>query len=120
MDVGSTSARAVKCGYNFDPAKLKSQYITAETANDPADADKIAKVYDATFNGVSKAISTKGAEYCSKEKTARIKEALNRHLAGDYTPSPPEPVEQEEGLFGNMSSNSSSSEGVNVKQVFEH
>ncbi len=38
MDVAATSARAIKCGYNFDPVKLKSQFLTSETTSSPADA----------------------------------------------------------------------------------
>jgi hypothetical protein len=121
LDVGATSARAIKCGYNFDPAKLRGQFLTAETAANPADAGKLAQVYDSAFSGVSKAIAAKGDDYCSAAKTTKIKEALNRHLAGDYTPSPPEPVEQDEGLFGGWgSSGSSDSGGVDTKHVFEN
>jgi hypothetical protein len=120
MEVGSTSARAIKCGYNFDPAKLKNQFLTTEAAANPADSAKLAQVYDLTFNGISKALAAKGIEYCSKAKTDRIKEALNRHLAGDYTPSPPEPVEQDEGLFGSAPSSSSSDTPFNTKAPFEN
>lgn len=120
MEVGSTSARAIKCGYNFDPAKLKSQFLAAEAAANPDDTAKIAQVYDLTFNGISKALATKGADYCSKAKTDKIKEALNRHLAGDYTPSPPEPVEQDEGLFGSAPSSSSNDTPFNTKAPFEN
>lgn len=120
MEVGATSARAIKCGYNFDPAKLKNQFLTAETAANPADAAKLAQVYDLTFNGISKALAAKGTDYCSKAKTDKIKEALNRHLAGDYTPSPPEPVEQDESLFGSAPSSSSTETPFNNKAPFEN
>jgi hypothetical protein len=120
MDVAATSARAIKCGYNFDPAKLKNQYLAAETASDPAEAPKLNQVYDVTFSGVSKALATKGNEYCSKEKTARIKTALNRHLAGDYTPSPPENAPEEASLFGGGGGNTSSETPFNTKAPFEN
>jgi hypothetical protein len=120
MEVGATSARAVKCGYNFDPAKLRGQFLAAETAANPADAGKLTQIYDTTFNGISKAVAAKGADYCTEAKTNRIKQALNRHLAGDYTPSPPGAVEQEDGIFGGFGSGSNSDEGVNTKQVFEN
>ncbi|HEY8194319.1 MAG TPA: hypothetical protein VIF13_04660 [Hyphomicrobium sp.] len=119
MDVAATSARAIKCGYNFDPTKLKNQFLATQTAADPASAEKLTQIYDTTFNGVSKAITDKGSDYCSAEKTARIKLALNRHLAGDFTPSPPEPSEPD-GIFGGWGSGSTSSEGVNSKAVFEN
>ena len=69
MEVGATSARAIKCGYNFDPAKLKNQFLTAETAANPADAAKLLRSTILTFNGISKALAAKGADYCSKAKT---------------------------------------------------
>lgn len=120
MDVAATSARAIKCGYNFDPAKLKNQFLSTETAANPPDAAKLTQVYDASFNGVSKSLAEKGADYCSELKVAKIKLALTRHLAGDYTPSPPEPVEEEGLLSGWGGGGSNSSEGVNMKQVFEN
>lgn len=123
MGVAATSARAVKCGYNFDPTKLRDQYIASETATNPADAAKLSQVYDTAFRGVSKAVAEKGSDYCSAGKTASIKSALNRHLAGDYTPAPPEGAEeQDEGIFGGMGSGSSSSEnqGANMQNIFAH
>lgn len=111
MQVGSTSARALKCGFNFDPVKLKTQFLAAETPalTNPADATRIGQIYDTAFNGISKAVASQGEAYCSPGKTRSIKEALNRHLAGDYTPSPPEPqAEEDDGLFGSFSSDGSS------------
>ncbi|MFT3730729.1 MAG: hypothetical protein QM780_04775 [Hyphomicrobium sp.] len=109
MGVAATSARAVKCGYNFDPAKLKSQYLASETAHAPALGDKLSQVYDTAFAGVTTAISEKEKEeqYCLPERTARIKEALNRNLAGDYTPPPSESPEDSGGLFSGWGSNNS-------------
>jgi len=107
IQVGSTSARALKCGFNFDPVKLRTQYLAADAAANPADAEKISKAYDIAFNGVSKAVATQGESYCSEGKTGQIKEALNRHLAGDYTLPPPQPSEEDEGLLGSLGSTSS-------------
>ncbi len=104
MQVGTTSARALKCGFNIDPAKLRGQFITAETAASPADSVKITQVYDTAFRGVSRAVASQGEIYCSERKVAQIKEALTRHLAGDYSPSPPEPEPEEEGLFSSVGS----------------
>ncbi|MEQ1714536.1 MAG: hypothetical protein ABL907_00905, partial [Hyphomicrobium sp.] len=99
MQVGTTSARAIKCGFNFDPVKLRTQFLAAETAANPAEADKAARVYDTSVNGVAKAVSGQGESYCTEQKNAQIKEALNRHLAGDYAPPPPAPAVEEDGLF---------------------
>lgn len=103
FQVGATSARAIKCGYNFDPVKLRTQFLAAEGATNPAGVDQIAKVYDTTFNGVSKAVAGEGDGYCTPRKLASIKEALTRHLAGDFTPPPPAPSE-DEGILGSIGS----------------
>ena len=118
LQVGTTSARALKCGFNIDPAKMRTQFLTAETAANPADAAKITQVYDTAYKGVSRAVATQGEIYCTEKKVAQIKEALTRHLAGDYTPAPPEPdPEDEEGLFSSLGSESSGgSEGLSKFQ----
>lgn len=100
FQVGSTSARAVKCGFYFDPGKLKQQYLAAEaTLGTPvADMAKVEKIYDVSFNGISRGIATK-EDYCSQVKTKEIKEDLTRHLAGDYTPRQPKKVAADQGGF---------------------
>lgn len=105
FQVAGTAARALKCGFNFDAAKLRTQYLAADAAT--ADSAKLAQTYDVTFNATGKAIAGQDEAYCSPTKTTKIKEALNRHLAGDYAPAPPEVVEDDGGLFGSLGSNSS-------------
>jgi hypothetical protein len=100
FQVGTASARAIKCGFNFDPVKLKTQYLAYEAAANPADTPKIEKIYDVAFNGVSKAVAGAGEEYCSANKVATVKEDLARHLAGDYSPAQRAAVAQDTGLFG--------------------
>ncbi|MGQ0457602.1 MAG: hypothetical protein ACT4OU_11130 [Hyphomicrobium sp.] len=100
LQVGTTAARAQKCGFNFDPVKLRTQFLAAEGGASPADAEKLGRIYDTAYRGVGKAVVDQGEAYCSSQQTTKIKIALNRHLAGDYTPSPPEPVEEEPSLFG--------------------
>jgi len=110
FQVGTTSARAVKCGFNFDPAKLKTSYIAYERQQPGAqDAAKIERIYDVSFGGVAKAVAAEG-EYCSDAKTKSIKADLARHLAGDYTPGAPPKVAEEEGLFSGMGSGSEAKE----------
>lgn len=114
FQVGGVSARAVKCGYNFDPAKLKSTFLATEAAAvAPQDLGQIERTYDITYNAVAKAIAAE-PNYCSAERTADIKAALTRHLAGDYTPSPPKKVVVEDSGwfdFGGSSSESGPSFG---------
>jgi hypothetical protein len=100
FQVGTVSARAIKCGFNFDPAKLKANYLAYERAmgGPAADLSKLEKIYDVSFNGIAKAVSGE-ADYCTPEKTQKIKADLARHLAGDYTPSALPKAPPEEGLF---------------------
>lgn len=113
FQVATVSARAIKCGYNFDPAKLKTNYLGYERAlSATADVAGIEKAYDVSFNAVAKAVAGR-SDYCSAEKTKTIKTDLARHLAGDYTPSPPPKKEEEEGLFSGWGSGGSEdSKGV--------
>ncbi len=100
--VGVTSARAAKCGFFFDPVKLRGNFLAAEqqTGASPEDLAKIEKNYDVSAATMTKVIANE-ENYCSDEKTKYIKADLTRHLAGDYTPGSPHPKKQEddEGLF---------------------
>lgn len=101
FQVGSTSARAVKCGYNFDPVKLKTSFLSNEAAAvSAADIPRVEKVYDTAYNGVAKAVAGQ-AGYCTPDKTADIKANLTRHLAGDYSPAQVKKQVEEPGWFSN-------------------
>lgn len=111
MQVGSVAARAMKCGYNFDPFKLKTSFLAAEQAGGTTDLVSVEKVYDTAYNGVIKGAATK-SEYCSDNKTAEIKADLSRHLAGDYNPPALKQVAQEDGgLFSGWGDTSGEDEG---------
>ncbi len=115
VQVGRTAARAQKCGFNFDQTKLRTQFLASESASLPtaADSDRLAQSYDASYRGVARAINAQGEDFCTTQKSQTIKTALTRHLAGDYTPSPPEPViEDDGGLFGGFGSSADNSENV--------
>ena len=118
FQVGSVTARATKCGYNFDPAKLKANYMAYETSMGlaPADTGKIDKIYTVAFNGITKAAAS-DPNYCNEKKTKEIKEDLNKLLAGDYTPTQRKvaAAEQDEGLFGGMFGGSSDGESEGYK-----
>ena len=117
FQVGTASARAVKCGFNFDPAKLKTNYIAYEKQQPGGqDTAKIERIYDVSFNGVAKAVAAEG-EYCSEAKTKTIKADLGRHLVGDYTPRN-EPKKEEDGLFSGMGS--SDGPGMKLKHPMDN
>ena len=119
FQVGTASARAVKCGFNFDPAKLKTNYLAYEKQQPGGqDISKVERIYDVSFNGVAKAVAAEG-DYCSDGKTRQIKADLSRHLAGDYTPNPPK-VEEEEGLLSGWGSGGSDSEGMKIKHPMDN
>lgn len=105
FQVGSVTARATKCGYNFDPAKLKANYIAYETSMGlaPADTAKLDKIYTIAYSGITKAAAS-DPNYCSEKKTKEIKEDLGKLLAGDYTPTQRKvaAAAQDEGLLGGM------------------
>jgi multidrug resistance efflux pump len=87
VQVAAVSARAAKCGFNFDPVALKTGFMTAESklATDQAALDKTEREYDTLRGKVATAIS-KEPDFCSDAKTRDIKADLTRHLAGDFTP----------------------------------
>mgnify|MGYP000844156534 CR=1 FL=1 len=121
LQVGSTAARAVKCGYNFDPMKLKASYLAYETGMgaDVAGVQKITQIYDVAYNGVTKAAAG-DQKYCTPDRTAEIKTALTRHLAGDFAPVFKAAAPQEDtGLFGGIwggGSNTGSDKDVAIDQ----
>ena len=112
FQVGTVSARAIKCGFNFDPAKLKTNYLAYETPARPAPTSrKVERIYDVSFNGVAKAVAGE-TDYCSRREDARpSRPTSRRHLAGDYTPSPRRRSQQEDGLFSGWGSGGSRQRG---------
>ncbi len=108
LEVAAVSARATKCGYNFDPARLRSGYLASEaTGGLPIDQmANLEKAYDAAHSGVLKAISGQG-DYCTEQRTNQIKADLTRHLAGDYSirQTKQVAVKKDDGIFGGLFSN---------------
>jgi hypothetical protein len=94
-----TSASAVKCGYNFDPARLRSSYISFETAKGtpPPEVARAEQVYDSTRQAYA-ANLTKIADFCSEAETDKIKKTLNQQLAGNFDIEAKKP-EVDIGLF---------------------
>ncbi len=112
FQVGTVSARAVKCGYNFDAQKLRASFLASEAAASAGQMPRIEQIYDVSYNGVIKATAA-DPKYCSDQRTKEIKTDLNRHLAGDFTPAPPKKVVAESGgLFSDWGDSSGDSAGV--------
>jgi hypothetical protein len=90
--VAWTSARAKRCGFYFDPAKLKINYMNYERSQGAASEQmaKIEQAYDTTFRTISDKIAG-DAGYCSDRRGIDIKADLERHLAGDYNANLPQP-----------------------------
>jgi hypothetical protein len=89
LHAGATSARAAHCGYNFDPARVRTAYLAYEATQDGS-AEKLAKL-EKTFDYTRQSIQSrleKPHEYCDDARTAKIKEDLTKLLAGDFTPPP--------------------------------
>lgn len=82
--VAATSARAERCGFNFNPDRLRESFLAAEMSQPGAPSD-LAQKYDFTRKGVI-AATVSDDTYCTEGRTRIIKADLTRHLAGDYNP----------------------------------
>jgi hypothetical protein len=119
FQVGTVSAKAIKCGFNFDPAKLKNNYLTYERTLTPgADLSKVERIYDVSFNGVAKVVAGE-ADYCSDEKTKAIKADLSRHLAGDYTPAIRPKAPEQDGVFDSVFAGDTSGQEYDERKKVE-
>lgn len=87
MHAAATSARATKCGYNFDASRLREAFIAAEARQGLAGAElaKAQSTYDFTHGQIAKRIAA-DQDYCNEARTAEVKLALTKVLAGDFTP----------------------------------
>jgi hypothetical protein len=99
--VAWTSARAQRCGFNFDPAKLRASYLAYEARQSPPDQlTKAEKVYDSAYKAIRTSVGA-DPDYCTDSKSAAIKNDLTRHLAGDFKIDLPAPKKVEScGFFG--------------------
>lgn len=119
--VAWTSARAKRCGFYFDPAKLRASYLTYESRQGAAGEQlaKIEKSYDTTFKVISDRVSSE-ADYCTEKKGAEIKAHLERHLAGDYAANFPKPkVAESCGFFGCGGDTSTSDDPFSAKDFWK-
>ncbi len=120
IQVAWTSARAQRCGFYFDPARLRTTYLGYEQRQAGMTSEQFAKIqasYDSTFKTISAKVSA-DPDYCSDKKGEEIKADLQRHLAGDYAPNLPKPKPGEGCGFFGCSSTASSDEKFDAKKVF--
>jgi hypothetical protein len=120
VQVAWTAARAQRCGFFFDPAKLKANYLAYEGKQAGAGNEmaKVQQVYDSTFQAISVKISA-DAGYCTDKKSAEIKVDLNRHLAGDYSPNLPKPALAHCGALFDPCDSGASNEQFNGKKFLD-
>jgi hypothetical protein len=99
--VAWTSARAQRCGFYFDPAKLRTSYLAYESRQSAGEhLAKVEKTYDSTFQAIRQRVAS-DPDYCTDAKSTEIKKDLTRHLAGDFKPNFPKPkVVESCGFFG--------------------
>ena len=96
---GAVTARAARCGYNFDAAMIRSSYLAHEAGLGaaPEQMAKLQQTYDVAHNGVAKAAAA-DSDYCTDRRTRDIKADLGRLLEGNFEAPKKQPV-KEEGLF---------------------
>lgn len=88
IQVGWTSARASHCGFVFDPAKLRSDFLASEASSGipPDQMKKVEQAYDYTHDTVRDTIKD-DMGYCTKARLDAIRSDLNRYLAGNFAPA---------------------------------
>lgn len=99
--VAWTSARAQRCGFYFDPGKLRASYLAYEAKQvNGADLANAEKSYDTTFKVISDRVRA-DPDYCTDKKGTEIKADLQRHLKGDFNANfPKAKVADTCGFFG--------------------
>ncbi len=119
VQVGATSARAVRCGFYFDPAKLKASFLAAEAAAGaaPEQLQKIEREYEYIRLSLTKKIGD-DKDYCTEAKAREIKSDLNRHLAGDFTP-PVKKEQAQEGFLAGLMDGGTESKPFKADQFFD-
>jgi len=123
IQVAWTSARAQRCGFNFDTAKMRTNYLSYEQRQGAAGEQlgKIQSTYDGTFKTISGKVSS-DPDYCTDKRSNEIKADLQRHLAGDYKPNLPKPqaaVAQCGGLFGGSCDSGASDKKFETKDFYD-
>jgi hypothetical protein len=119
VQVAWTSARAQRCGFNFDQAKLKANYIASEqrAGADTGRLGAIEKTYDTTVAKI-KATIPQSDVYCTDKQSAVIKADLTRHLSGNYEPNFPDDKKNAEGGLFTKAADSTTYDRFDPKTIW--
>lgn len=121
IHIGWVTARAQRCGFHFDPAKVKASYFAYESAQGATgdQLNRIQRAYDYSHSSISQRV--KGdADYCDSKRSVEIKEHLGKVLAGDYSVPPPKQVAQKKGggMFSDMFETPPSAKPMDTDKIF--
>ncbi len=102
VKIGELSAKAEKCGYNFDVTRLRTSFLANEVQQglDAAATTKLTNTYDLARQVTLREIG-EGEGYCTAARTEAIKPALRQVLAGNFVVSEI-PKKQSSGIFGDL------------------
>lgn len=119
LHIAATSARAHRCGFYFDGAALRTNFLAAEAALAPAPADltKIGQSYDYTALKVAQSIKNSEA-YCNEARTAAIKKSLQSALAGNYE-APAKETKKASGGLGDFFDVDSAPEKFDKDNIYD-
>lgn len=120
LQVGAVSARASRCGFNFDPAKLKSAFLASE-AKAGATSEQVQKIereFEFTRLTVAQKIGN-ADDYCSDANAKQIKADLVRHLSGDFSPAQVKQVADDGGWFSSGYTSSAEKKPFGHADVFD-
>jgi hypothetical protein len=108
VKIGELSAKAEKCGYNFDAARLRTAFLANEVQQglDAAATTKLTNTYDLARKVTLQEIG-EGEGYCTAARTEAIKPALNQVLAGNFVVTETPRPETKGGLLGDLATSSS-------------
>ncbi len=119
VQVAWTAARAEKCGFNFDGARLKANYMAFEQSQgaDAAKIGTITKSYDMTVAKIkSSLVGQEG--YCTEKKSSLIKADLQRHLAGNFEPNFPEDKKIAQGNIFTTANDTTKQDNFDAKTIW--
>jgi hypothetical protein len=85
VQVAWTAARASHCGFIFQPAQLRANYLNQmqRLGTPPSELRRMEEAYDYTYESVTDTIQDQ-PKYCTKAKTDAIRKDLNQYLAGNF------------------------------------